>query len=97
MMGIARRELLPYPTACRIVQTLLHEGLIEQEPARKRYRPTALVQSLAQGFKTGSQLVSVARPHIKQILRRLSPWANDTSRSERDRSGLSRVLAGARI
>jgi IclR family mhp operon transcriptional activator len=71
MMGIARRELLPYPTACRIVQTLLHEGLIEQEPTRKHYRPTVLVQSLAQGFKTGSQLISVARPHIKQLTREI--------------------------
>lgn len=35
MMQIAKRGKLPYPTACRLVQTLIHEGLLEQEPARK--------------------------------------------------------------
>ena len=50
MMQIARTSSVPYPTACRIVQTLLHEGMIEREPARKRYRATALVQSLASGY-----------------------------------------------
>ena len=34
MMEIAKASEVPYPTACRIVQTLLYEGLIEQEPAR---------------------------------------------------------------
>jgi IclR family mhp operon transcriptional activator len=71
VMGIARRELLPYPTACRIVQTLVHEGLIEQEPTRKRYRPTVLVQSLALGVRSGSQLVSTARPHLEDLTRRI--------------------------
>ena len=28
MMEIARSSQVPYPTACRIVQTLLHEGMI---------------------------------------------------------------------
>ncbi|MFD2137741.1 helix-turn-helix domain-containing protein [Novosphingobium resinovorum] len=32
MMQISKRGRIPYPTACRIVQTLMHEGLIEQEP-----------------------------------------------------------------
>lgn len=35
MMQIAKRGKLPYPIACRIVQTLIHDGLLEQEPARK--------------------------------------------------------------
>src|SRR3546814_8763270 len=51
MMEIARASAVPYPTACRIVQTLLHEGLVERESARKRYQPTALVQTLAHGFQ----------------------------------------------
>lgn len=68
---IARSSDVPYPTACRIVQTLVHEGMIEREPARKRYRPTALVQSLAQGFQGDANLVRVARPHIVDLTRRL--------------------------
>lgn len=68
---IARSSEMPYPTACRIVQTLVYEGLIEREPARKRYRPTAMVQTLAHGFQGDAHLVKVARPHIVDLTRRL--------------------------
>lgn len=69
MMEIARTSEVPYPTACRIVQTLVHEGLIEREPARKRYRPTALTQTLAHGFQGHAHLVQVARPHLVELTR----------------------------
>jgi len=71
MMEIAKASQVPYPTACRIVQTLLYEGLIEQEPARKRYRATALVQTLATGFQHDDELVSIARPHIVALTKRV--------------------------
>lgn len=71
MMEIARAAEVPYPTACRLVQTLVYEGLVEQEPDRKRYRPTALVQSLAYGFQDDDRLVEVARPHIISLTRRI--------------------------
>ncbi len=48
---IANAAGLPYPTAFRIVQTLVHEGVIEQEPFRKRYRATELVKTLSSGFQ----------------------------------------------
>ena len=71
MMEIARASNVPYPTACRLVQTLLFEGLIEQEPSRKRYRPTALVQTLAHGFQGDAGIVQTSRPHIVQLTRKL--------------------------
>ncbi|WP_260928521.1 IclR family transcriptional regulator [Novosphingobium sp. 9] len=71
MMQIARRGGLPYPTTCRIVQTLIHEGLVEQEPARKYYRPTALVQSLSQGFRSDSMVVEHGREHIRDLTQRI--------------------------
>ncbi len=80
MMEIARTSSVPYPTACRIVQTLLHEGVIEREPARKRYRPTALVQTLASGFHDDSALVAVGRPHIEALCRDLLWPISITSR-----------------
>jgi len=69
MMEIARASAVPYPTACRIVQTLLHEGLVERESARKRYQPTALVQTLAHGFQGHGALVKATRPHIAALTR----------------------------
>lgn len=80
MMEICKSAKIPYPTACRIVQTLLHEGMIEREPARKRYRATALVQSLASGFHDEDQLVSVARPHIVALCEKLLWPISVTSR-----------------
>ncbi len=80
MMEIARTSQVPYPTACRIVQTLLHEGMIEREPARKRYRATALVQSLASGYHDDSKLVEIARPHIEALTDKLLWPISITSR-----------------
>lgn len=70
LMEIAKTARVPYPTACRIVQTLLHEKLIEREPTRKHYRPTALIQSLSNGFQSSSQLVGVAREHIVALTKK---------------------------
>lgn len=72
MMDISRTSRVPYPTACRIVQTLMAEGMIEREPARKRYRTTALVKTLALGYQDEDDLVAVARPHIVALCRKLA-------------------------
>lgn len=69
--NIARHGKLPYPTAFRIVQTLIHEGLIEQEPLRKHYRPTALVHSLAQGYRVETGMVDAAHQHMSDLTRRI--------------------------
>lgn len=70
MMDIAQQSKVPYPTACRIVQTLLYEGIIEREPTRKHYRPTAMVQSLSSGFQDHSRVAAVARPHIVALTKK---------------------------
>jgi IclR family transcriptional regulator, mhp operon transcriptional activator len=71
MMEISRACGVPYPTAHRIVKTLIYEGLIEQEPARKRYRPTMLVRSLSSGYQHDGLLVEVARPHIVELTQKV--------------------------
>lgn len=71
MMEIAQASAVPYPTACRIVQTLLHEGLIEREATRKRYQPTALVQTLSHGFQGHGALVQATHPHISALTRQI--------------------------
>lgn len=64
MMQICRQADIPYPTACRVIETLIKEGMVEREPARKRYRPTALVRTLSVGFQEEDTLVAVGRTHI---------------------------------
>lgn len=69
MTGIARSAQVPYPTACRLVETLIHEGFVEREPSRKRYRVTSLVQTLSTGYQTEDHLVGLARPFIEDLCR----------------------------
>jgi IclR family mhp operon transcriptional activator len=69
MTEISRTTSLPYGTTCRIVESLLFEGLIEREQFRPRYRPTALVHSLSQGFQNYDALVAAAHPHIVELTR----------------------------
>jgi len=71
MMEIARASDVPYPTACRIMQTLLYEGLVEREDGRKRYRPTALVQTLSQGYQGHGELVQAVHPHIAALTKEI--------------------------
>jgi len=64
VMEISREVDLPYPTTFRIIQTLMHEGLVTCESDRKRYRVTALVQSLALGYSDRGNLLEVSRAHM---------------------------------
>ncbi|MEO0607519.1 MAG: helix-turn-helix domain-containing protein [Pseudomonadota bacterium] len=67
MTQISNLVGLPYPTTCRVVNTLLTEGVIERETSRKFYRPTALAQSLSCGYHARSRLIAIARRHIEQL------------------------------
>lgn len=68
---ISRETQIPYPTVCRIVNTLMQEEMVEREPNRKRYRPTVMVRSLAVGYQLESRLVSVARPLLETLCKDL--------------------------
>jgi IclR family mhp operon transcriptional activator len=70
MMQICRQAAIPYPTACRVIDTLIKEGMVEREPARKRYRATAMVRTLSAGFQDEDALVAAARPHIVALTQR---------------------------
>jgi len=72
LMEIARWVALPYPTTFRIIQTLLHEGLIECEPTRKHYRATQMVQTLSVGYRETGHLLSCARAPMVALTRQIS-------------------------
>lgn len=71
MKDIQKACDLPFPTVSRIVQSLMHDGLIEREPKRRHYRPTAMVQTLSHGFQGDGRLVKAARPHIVELTRQV--------------------------
>ena len=66
---IARVVKLPYPTTVRIIQTLMHEGLVACEPVDKKYRATCMVESLAAGYREDGKLVDVAQRHMVALTR----------------------------
>ena len=70
VMEISKAVDLPYPTTFRIIQTLMHEGLVTCESNFKRYRVTALVQSLALGYSSQSSLVDTMRPCMVELTRK---------------------------
>lgn len=69
MMAIAKHSDLPYPTAFRIVETLMESGMVEREATRKHYRPTRLVTTLSVGFHEEDTLAEVSRRHIVNLTR----------------------------
>lgn len=71
MTQISKAVGIPYPTACRVVYTLVKEGVIEREASRKYYRPTALSQSLSCGYQESARLVAIARPHIVELTKEI--------------------------
>ncbi len=77
---ITERVGLTYATTTRIVRTLMEEGLVEQEPSRKRYRPTALVHTLSCGFQNHDRLVSASRRHIVELTRQTNWPASISTR-----------------
>ena len=80
LMEIARMSRLPYPTASRIIQTLMHEGLVECESTRKFYRATGRVLALSQGFRNQDTLVLRARPFIVALTRQFGWPVSITTR-----------------
>lgn len=60
---------LPYATVSRILYTLMEDGFVEMEPARKRYRVTALVQTLAAGFQDDGRIEAAAAPALETLSR----------------------------
>jgi IclR family mhp operon transcriptional activator len=69
LIDISSATGLPYPTVFRVVETLVDAGMVELEPGRRRYRPTALVQTLSRGYRDELALVTLARPHIVALCR----------------------------
>lgn len=67
MTEISQANGLPYPTTFRIIQTLIHEGMVESEPFRKRYRTTELVKSLSSGFQDDDRLAAAAQDAMRQF------------------------------
>lgn len=71
LTDIARLVALPYPTVFRIIQTLMHEGLVDCEPTRKHYRATCMVESLAAGYREEGCVVEAAQPHMIELTRQV--------------------------
>ena len=68
---LARHLELPRTTAERILLTLVAEGYVQRMPADKRYRLSAKVCSLADGFSDDCWIVEIATPMLFRVTRRI--------------------------
>ncbi|MEM7568952.1 MAG: helix-turn-helix domain-containing protein [Pseudomonadota bacterium] len=66
-VDVAKATAIPYPTVCRIVDTLVDAGMLEREEGRRYFKPTPLVQSLSLGFQEDDAFVKSAQPIIAEL------------------------------
>lgn len=67
MKFIAESIGVPYPTAVRIVRTLIFEGMVRRDDKKMLYRVAPLAKSLSCGIKSSDKMVSAARPLMTKI------------------------------
>jgi IclR family mhp operon transcriptional activator len=60
---------LPYATVSRVLFTLIGDGFVEMELTRKRYRVTALVQTLAAGYRDDGRIEAAAAEPLARLSR----------------------------
>jgi len=61
---------IPRPTVVRILETLCHEGFLEQLEPRGQYTLTSKVRALSAGFDDTQFAVEVLRPHADRLTRK---------------------------
>lgn len=67
MKELAEAIAVPYPTAVRLVQTLIYEGFIERQATRHHYQVTDLAKSLSCGIDYPEDIVRIGRPYITDL------------------------------
>lgn len=67
---LAERTGLPKSTVSRLTQTLVGLGMLQNEAAVRAYRLAPAVLSLAHAMRTGSRVLAVAAPLMRQLAER---------------------------
>lgn len=68
---LAERTGLAPATVSRLTRTLVGSGLLEHVPAARAYRLAAPVLSLAHAMHSGSELLQLAAPRMRQLAEKL--------------------------
>lgn len=67
---LAERTGLPKSTVSRLTQTLVGLGMLQSEAALRAYRLAPAVLGLAHAMRTGSRVLAVAAPLMRQLAER---------------------------
>lgn len=67
---LAERTGLPKSTVSRLTQTLVGLGMLQNETAMRAYRLAPAVLGLAHAMRTGSRVLAVAAPLMRQLAQR---------------------------
>jgi len=73
---LARQLEVSKSTVDRLLRTLAGRGFVEQNPDNRRYRLTFKIAVLAEGVRSRTGIVEVARPFLKELDDRLQEGAN---------------------
>lgn len=67
---LSERTGLPKSTVSRLTQTLVGLGMLQNEAAERAYRLAPAVLSIAHAMRTGSRVLAVAAPLMRQLAER---------------------------
>ncbi len=73
---LARQLEVSKSTVDRLLRTLAGRGFVEQNPENRRYRLSFKIAVLAEGVRSRTGIVEVARPFLKELDDRLQEGAN---------------------
>ncbi len=74
--ALARQLEVSKSTVDRLLRTLAGRGFVEQNPDNRRYRLTFKIAVLAEGVRSRTGIVEIARPFLKELDDRLQEGAN---------------------
>ena len=91
MMDIARSNAIAYPTACRIVQTLMHEGMLEREVGERQPRRNHLLGAV--GRDAGQPVAGARRGRLgEQVAQIIELIRGGIDRLAIDHAGSATIL-----
>ena len=71
ILEVSRSLRIPRATLYRLLETLVHDGYLEQHRSDHRFRLTPKVRELSEGFSDAQMLASIARPFLSLVTQKL--------------------------
>jgi len=91
--NIFRATGLSRPTIVRMLETLIHAGLVTRHPTQPLYIPTGRTLDLSSGYQSHREMALAATPVLTALHKRLQ-WPSDVAVFDHDAMVLARTSRG---